>query len=323
MSIYIPSHNEDIMPLKLGIVLRCPYFSWSDWNVKWDSKKEFNDLIDMSEEAYRGEWSLGSKERHKVIEEASIRAEIANNNKVLADTAAEYVKVAVDDYNGNIEMLDIGSGSGNSALKMYNALSQKDKERVRITLLEPAAKPLEDAVQRMEEAGANYEQVNKCDLDIANVKEKYDMITGVASLHHHAKIPWEIYLGALKNGGRIVVGDWHNSVWTDKGKVYKMLETMNCSDEGLRNFESAYRVDGMKTPMSQADKDIIKFWNAYREMLEERGQPKQNIIFPLEGHRSLQKYIDEMDAVGFRGIETDVLLPNTGIIAVTTAQKKI
>lgn len=323
MAPYIPSHDESIMPIKLGSVIRTPFGSWKERGIIYDDNAvEVFNLLEMSEKEYEKEWKLGSKEMYDIINEASKRAGLLKHNEILAESVADYVSNAFPDYRGVVEIIDIGAGSGNSAVKIYDALSPEYKERVIITILDPAGKPLEEAAKKLSQKKAAFKVINSSDIELMFMDKKYDIMTGVASVHHHAKIPWEIYFTSLKNGGRIVIGDWHNGVWKDSAKVYKMLQRMDASDEALKNFEAAYRLNEMKTPMSQADMDITEFWNAYKDILNERGQPGRNTIFPQEGQRLSEDYANEMDHAGFKSIETMNILPGTELLALTAAQKR-
>ncbi|MEZ4755129.1 MAG: hypothetical protein R3A13_12670 [Bdellovibrionota bacterium] len=46
-----------------------------------------------------------------------------------------------------------------------------------------------------------------------------DIAVGVASIHHHSKIPFDLYHEVLHPGGTAVFGDWHNSCWTHPALV--------------------------------------------------------------------------------------------------------
>ena len=52
MTIYVPQHDESVMPITLGSVLRCPAYSWTRWGVKWGSAQEYKELLDRSELEY-------------------------------------------------------------------------------------------------------------------------------------------------------------------------------------------------------------------------------------------------------------------------------
>jgi len=321
--IYVPQHNEYLMPIRLGSVLRCPYASWDNWGIGRGAK-ETSKILDRSEGEYRKEWDLGTPEQHKIVADASIRAGFGDHNQKLRQAVAQYAAQVANDYPRGMRILDVGAGAGDSAIAVASALPEGYRGKVRITLLEPAANPLRTASGKMTFSGVKYNCVNTTDTQIPGAFEpgSYDVVTGVASIHHHARIPWEIYLDALKSGGRMVVGDWHNGVWIDSAKVYTMLERLGCGEEGLRDFQRTYVVDGMKSPLTQADTDIMDFWKGYQTLLEERGEQGRNAIWPLEGHRPVDMYLNEMEDAGFRGMESTPILPHTELLALTTAQKR-
>ena len=332
MTIYVPQHDERLMPMTLGYerlsgetggsVVRTPAYSWPQWGITYDFDSEFIELLDASERAYRAEWDAGTPEQHKIVAEASMNAGFGDHNAKLRAAAAKYIREVVNDYSGHVSILDIGAGAGDSALEVYRALSSRDKKRAKFTLLEPAKLSLEKAVERMKVECASFECVNVTDNEIGKLKGDYDVIMGVASVHHHAQIPWFNYKLALKNGGRLVIADWHNGVWADKGKVYEFLKVLGCSMEGLEHFENTYKVSGMATPLTQADKDIFTFWKGYVQLLKERGQQGKNAIWPLEGHRPADRYLDEMDFADFKNLKTAKVLENTELLGLTVAQKK-
>ncbi|MFH1364229.1 MAG: hypothetical protein ABIH52_01105, partial [Candidatus Aenigmatarchaeota archaeon] len=159
----------------------------------------------------------------------------------------------------------------------------------------------------MKELGVGHDTVHASDLAIPTYSIKgQDIFIGIASMHHHALIPWNIYRDAMAPGGNIVVADWHvNDLWTPEG-VYYMLSEMNWDrkEECLEAWRKAYGItenpEGIRARLSDADADMIRFWAGYHDLWRETREPGEGTaIWPMEGHRSPEKYMTEMIQAGF------------------------
>ena len=174
--------------------------------------------------------------------------------------------------------------------------------------------------------------------------ETFDVLTGVASVHHHARIPFDEYLRVLREGGFAVFADWHNSMWRSPASVYHdFLLGMDWPrrEEGLRDWLRAYP-QAVEAPIPpahshdrQANADIAKFWQAYQRIQNEQA-PGANAIWPLEGHRPVGQYAYAMRQAGFdletRGIDRIIregvisrnphqILPDSSLLQLTIGQK--
>jgi len=297
--VIVPQHDESKMPITLGSPLRVPKCAWKSWGISWSGEVELRELIKASEDAYRAEWDIGAG-RHDVVAQASVNAGFGNNNQYLREAAAQYINWNITRYNDNVNILDVGAGAGDSALVTFDGFDPNDKDRASFTLLDPSGENLEKAGERMRERGARYQLVHATDLEIPRYlgDGSQHIVMGVASIHHHAGIPWHIYRDVLVKGGLFVSADWHNGVWMHPAKVYKMLQELDCSQDGLGNFAQTYPSATQEIELTQADLDIIAFWKGYKDLLEERGELGQNAIWPLEGHRPAERYVRDMKYCG-------------------------
>ena len=117
----------------------------------------------------------------------------------------------------------------------------------------------------------------------------------------------------------------------------------NEKEAGLRNWMESYPSVPVPEPIEpadkQANKDITRFWQGYLEIVRESAQDLgPNAIWPLEGHRPVERYITKMKEVRFdvnsatirrRRLKEVIsnnpyqILPNSRLLMVTIGEKLI
>src|SRR3989344_1566289 len=334
-------HDESLMPLTMGSPNRAPNYAIQNWGVPMIDERTVTDL-------YQAEWAQGTKGQLDSVSQAAERAGLGNHPELLRQKTAQVVKEILKNYpfTDKLRILDVGIGPGLSSLATWLAIPKELRSKVEMVLLDPSAKSLDAAEQLMKEHEIDYRRIDGVDLDIPQYlfKESVDILTGVASIHHHSRIPFDIYNRVLKPGGFAVFADWHNSIWENPASVYLFLQSFDWpkKTEGLAHFLQVYPKAKEKLPelsdsaVRQANEDITKFWLAYAEILSQEGDLGQNAIWPLEGHRPVERYVESMEQVGFlmntveirRIIESGVvdsnpyqLLPDSSLLNVTIGQK--
>jgi len=316
MSLYIPQHDESLMPMILCSPTRTPEYGFAKWGIKWDTSTERKYVLDIGEKEYAREWLYGTGKQKNIVSEASKRAGFGDNAQIVRDYCAKVVREIVKKEKNRLVILDHGAAPGVSTETIFNGLEENDKDRVHLILLDSSKDYKEEAEERMKRLGAKYQVIVDSDINILKyvVPETVDIFTGVASLHHHSHIPFELFYQVLKKGGYLVSSDWHNSMWEEPYRVYKMLERFDWpkKEKGLKHFLDVYPtaripVADPANPLDkQANEDIINFWLGYYELLKE-GDLGNNEIWPLEGHRPVERYKQQMQDAGFSLDSPDIL----------------
>ncbi len=318
--IIIPQHDESLMPIKLGPMTRVPEYALRKYGIKWDSDYELRRVIDISEADYMAEWDSGTEEQMKLVSKASERAGFGDKPQMLREAAAKVVAYLAQRIDGRIVIFDHGSGPGYSAKVIFEHLGENEKDRVHIILLDPSRdKVFGTAKEVLKKLGLKYRKKEGgfslyADTDLNSLRYvepgTVDFFVGVASIHHHAHIPFELYYELLKDGGILVSADWHNSVWEEPRRYLEFLEGFDWPKkrEGLKHFQEVYPQAAIPIPEPlreedrKANEQIRDFWVGYHEILIEEGEQGKNAIQPSEGHRPVERYRDQMKLVGF---ETD------------------
>lgn len=333
-------HDETLMPMPMGSPARTPEYARSAWGLpsSIDEKKVV--------ELYSDEWKEGNEGQLAIVSEAAKKAGFGDNPALLRQKTAEVVKVAIGEYpiSDELLILDVGAGPGLSALTIWKELPTAIQPKSRFLLLDPSRASLEAAKKVMEENEIKHRIICDTDLNMGQytAEESVDILIGVASIHHHSQIPFDLYYRMLKPGGVAVFADWHNSIWEHPYRVYRFLQAFDWSkkEAGLRNWLESYPSVSIPEPIGpngQANKDITRFWRGYLETVRESAQSLGlNAIWPLEGHRPVERYIVEMKKAGFgvnsamaeKIVEREVitrnphqLLPDSRLLMVTIGEK--
>ncbi|KPJ73679.1 hypothetical protein AMJ48_00545 [Parcubacteria bacterium DG_74_1] len=334
-------HNEALMPIQMGSPVRTPDYARRAWGLPTSIKEE--EVVKF----YSAEWEGGNEGQLAIVSKAAKKAGFGDNPALLRQKTAEVVRSIVRDYpiKGELLILDVGAGPGLSALTIWKELPTDIRPKSRFLLLDPSRASLEAAEKVMKENRVNYEVI--CDVDIhvgRHLKEGIvDILVGVASVHHHSAIPFDLYYRILTPGGIAVFADWHNSIWEHPWRVYRFLEAFDwpVKEAGLREWLESYGgvcvIEPTDPADRQANEDITSFWLGYHQILKESETDLgPNSIWPLEGHRPVVRYVEEMKEVGFsvgspgikRMLEQGVitgnphqLLPNSRLLMVTVGEK--
>lgn len=332
-------HDESLTPLYMGGIDRVAKEYRDAWGSPYNGEAS-------ADTAYRAEWAAGNSGQLGLVKEATIEAGLGNYPELLNIRAAEAVSRLLASRKGPIRLIDIGSAGGTTVLVTYEALPDHLKDAAEFVLVDPSPGALKSAEETLTERGIKFEIRQGSDSDVlSGIPEgSFDILTGVASVHHHARIPFDEYDRVLKKGGFALFADWHNSMWRSPASVYHdFLLGMDWPrrEEGLRDWLRAYP-QAIEVPIPpvhphdrQANTDIAKFWQAYQRIQNEQA-PGANAIWPLEGHRPVGMYALAMRQAGFdletRDIDRLVgmgiiarnphqILPDSSLLQLTIGQK--
>lgn len=326
-------HNEALMPLTMGSPYRVPHYAYNVYGLG----PYVNE--DLATEAYRTEWAAETPGLVASVPDALQKAGLGNFNGFLQQRTAEVVAAVLttSPLQEHYRIIDVGAGTGDSAIAVAKLLPAEIRARTIFFLIDPSGKSLEEAKEKMKDQGVEYGTLEGTDLDIlSQIQPEFaDVLTGVASVHHHAKIPFELYARVLKPRGWAVFADWHQPIWEHPGSVYRFLQKFNWLDkeQGLENWLEAYPQSKNIPPLPEdpadrmAIRQITLFWSAL-------GRP--NNLYPLEGHRPVHRYVADMQHAGLDLNSADIrrlissgviagnphqILPDSSLLQVTVGQK--
>lgn len=313
-------HNESLMPLKLGPPYRVPEKAYPLYGLAY--KDEFT-----ANQAYLAEWGVqGTPEQIAVIPKALAEAGFADFNALLQQATAKRVAelVQVNPSLRSPRIADIGAGEGDSGLVTAKSLPIDVLKRAEFVLIDPAEKSLKTARQKMEAARINHTILTGLDTEVLKgiPDETFDILTGVASVHHHARIPFDEYARVLRKDGFAIFADWHHDLWNHPARVLSFLNRFDWPNKkgGLANWIETYP-QSLNNPDASikinsreliAREQITRFW------LQLAGV---NIIWLLEGHRLVDEYVESLQSAGFLVSSPHQLLPNSSLLMVTCAKK--
>jgi hypothetical protein len=314
--IKLPSHDESIMPIKLGHVLRTPCEDWTNYGVRWDTPAEFKLLVELGRNEYMKEWSQGDASQVEIVAEASKKAfSGVDNNQILrektGEVVAKYLEIQSQKGQRVFYVLDVGTGSGDSFITFLDKVPKDFKGEIHAVLLDPAAKPLDEAAKKVVGRGIRCISLNGSQDHTPELLAQYlgdkkmSAVMQVGSIHHDCDIPFQYFFDATENDGIFASGDWHPQAWQKPAYVLRMLETNWPEHEkAIEHFKQIYGVKKSSLPRDAKDRkacqDIFRFWKAYQDGLLEKGRDYgSNNIWPLEAHQDFRRYLKKMEKVGF------------------------
>lgn len=320
-------HDESLMPIIMGSPFRVPDYAYLSYGLKFTNKESAN-------KAYQAEWAAGNKDQVALVGQALAQAGFKNFNEILQrDTARTVSKIThCSLLEDTVTIADIGAGPGGSALAIIKALPEEIKQQTTMLLVDPSKESLASAGQLMENEGVKYELFTGMDIEVLkNWPDKsVDILTGVASVHHHAEIPFDEYTRVLKDGGSAVFADWHHDLWEHPARVLKFLGRFDWpqKEQGLADWIATYPealnnpdANFTATPAELAAREqITRFWLAYKNITDGANLGR-NAIWPLEGHRPVRWYIEGMRKAGLVTAPPYKLLPESGLLQISMGLK--
>jgi len=326
--------DDSRMPVRLGSALRVPSYAYDNWGIPLGAYRIESDAC------YTGEWREGSPQQMQYVIDAVLEAGLGNNSQILRDSCARVVshlvKKTLTDPGSNrpgkkkIHYLDIGAGV--STVNVFDAIDYKYKESVFFTLMEPSEKRVRAAAEKLTEKGL--EEGNDFRVIVGPDQhllafidpESQDIVSYVATLHHHSYIdtPLRAVNLIMKDGGQLVISDWHNPEWEHPNRVYRaLLEDYDPDEYGwdtkdddikafVGMFPKALEEAPSLSPLDEASyQQIRKFWQGYariKRIAREAGQfSEANDILMLEAHIHVEQQNRIVSSAGF-----NVSRPSTG-----------
>ncbi|MBI2338064.1 methyltransferase domain-containing protein [Candidatus Daviesbacteria bacterium] len=292
-------HNESLMPIIMGSPYRVPDYAYPLYGL--------GRYIDETKalQAYKEEWASGTKAQNDLVTQVTIEAGFGDYNGMLQQAAARVAVAAIEILSlESPVVLDVGAGAGASGIAVARLLPKHIKRNTTMLLNDLAGDKLQVAGQLMEEAEVEYQKLVGSDIEVLRNLEpsSVDILTGVASVHHHARVPFEEYARVLKKGGFAIFADWHHDLWENPARVLEeFLKRFDWpkKEEGLANWVATYpqalnNPDNGLQPTIQdltAREQITRFWLTEQNTAA-RANLGPNAIWPLEGHRPVRRYVE-------------------------------
>ncbi len=138
----IPRFNDNNFPVKLGSVLKTPWFSWEKWGVQYHGENEYRILLAKSRKAYEDEWTIErNPDDIEIISQASQMADIADAPKLLNDSLGVLAAEKIQDslrYKERLKILDIGCGEGVTTFTFQIPQNLLNGNRTKLTAFFPS-----------------------------------------------------------------------------------------------------------------------------------------------------------------------------------------
>jgi SAM-dependent methyltransferase len=328
----------DRLSMGAGSIFRiaCQYLpAWgigvTDENRRWIERRSIRN--------YCAEWKRGGDDYHKAINIAIRKANLqyAHNeiNGMLAEIAVNLMR-ALFELRGfcpekPCRVLDVGAGSGGTTVAILDRMSE-DKltsemaRACRFTLIEPSPNQLYSdksgtisAEQKLSRhpLGLENEGYSLLCTDLTShlpemAPGSYDMVVSNAAFHHFSFITHLQSLHEkLKDDGVMVVGDWHNTVFSHPAYVIPILRSLEAGEDEIDRFRNIFHVMEMDTHQAldnalslekrKANEKFLKFVTSLAaEMAKSSRQPQGNGQFYfLEALESKESRLAKMDEGGF------------------------
>ena len=299
---------------RLGDPRRVASYAYPNWELKNGLYRRKSEIF------YAFEWKEGSKIQMQTVEDAIVASGLGNFSQTLRDINARAISHIVNKSESKVNYLEVGAGVSTVDVikRLYN--DNIDLDKIFVTMIEPSDSRLEDSVSKLKKIGLkrgkNFIEHAAKDTEALKFVEPGSqyIIGSVAQIHHHAYLdtPLRVLYNALDNNGIILIADWHNSMWEHPARVYQALvedyEWLS-KGEDLKNFISAYpkaleiapELPGLEISSNLM---IRKFWKTYGEIKAElikQGKFKEDDdILMLEGHRPVERQIEDMHKVGYK-----------------------
>ncbi|MBI4080815.1 MAG: methyltransferase domain-containing protein [Candidatus Levybacteria bacterium] len=336
--------DDTILPVRMGSPYRLADKHLFNWGIA--------DAVPsgLSEALYLAEWAKG--EKVSLVSKVSELSGVAEFPSLLHHATAMVVAEIARERAGEAEfrILDIGGGTGDSAVAIFQSLPEEIRGKTHITILDPAGDSLKVAADTMERAGAaNVSYMQGFDLEIGQKfpDNYFDVVTSVAAIHHHSNLEpaFRVIAGTLKPGGYFVTADYHDRLTEHPNIAYQLLLSdynYPGKEEALEHFAQTYPLvkDDVLDRLSEEDRKAVKqmtdIWMlGWRQVYAELSDRSDGLYWG-EAHRDAQEYIDTMRVVGLATNSDGVqrmthngivknnphqILPDSSLLMVTVGQK--
>jgi len=304
----------------------------------------------LSLESYHNEWDDSDSTNNKAIERAIGNACISIGNIGLNGAVADMavgilvsMKESAAGGSRQFNILDIGAGTGDTTLALMDEMAETKEgrelaEACRFILLEPSKKRLEEAqVNLHDNSKLNCKDgvfkgkvLDRCTAVKKSLEEtlagtdrggsameKIDMVISSAALHH---MSFPTYLSRLRErlaeDGVMVIGDWHNNLFTIPLNIINLLRELVDDDDAaepcLRQLKILLRARDederhFNQSLSEPQRTANDMFQRYVASLGREIKPyRQRLVSKPCFIEALESVEDSMQKLKEHGFEIDI-----------------
>ncbi len=285
-----------------------------------------------SRESYRDEWARGTAESNLAIGRAIETIGLGQGDMELNRGAAELlvdILLGMDNGRRWFNIADLGAGTGNTTDAVLEVMGRDPKtvrlaQRCTFYLVEPSPDRLADAKETASRNSINdklkknrmrLKCTPKCDtlehfLDSEQSKHLDAVIC--SGVLHHCTFPehFDMMYKALTDDGVLVIGDWHNNLFSHPANLIGLLARLGVCADRIRDYKLLFNVteqDAKEFEMGLGEGDRIAN-NYFADFIvamanELRYVEQRSRLFFFEALESLPERVEKIQKAGF---ETDI-----------------
>ncbi|GEM_PF-6573419 len=307
--------NKLHLPIPLGPFSRVLVNYHKNWGLNQDSV-EYPQQLQQADNSYVHEYASSTGSRMTNIGSVSIAASGRNYSRELNVQNGTIVANIAYDIGGQINITDLGGGSGITTELAYEAMKKLWQEKGRslddlrdrlyITFVEPSKGMMRDAVDKLDSLGIRYTLLNiPADQVPAFMQhDNQDICMETAALHHYSD-PQKPYTAAnkvLKKGGYFILNEWCHSLFEHPLIFRELLETLQWpeKDEDMQKYNSFFgleETDIFPEPTNslerEANKRMLEWYaNRFRTSVD-------YVYYTLEAHCPPSLILENLKKSGF------------------------
>lgn len=246
------------LPIKPGVIQMLAYQYYPAWGIDMTGDN-FERVKNDSTEGYHA-WTIGTSESNRAIGRAIKSIGLEQGDMELNKGVAELIVdilLSLDDGVRHFTLTDLGAGTGNTTDTILEVMGKTEggrslASRCTFELVELSWDRLSEAQEKLGKNTIN-DAVRKLRVNRhCESLEKYlsDQKTGnlnaiisSGALHHCSQDGhfYEMHR-VLDDEGVLVIGDWHNNLFSHPANLIELLGRLEASEEHIREFKRQFDV---------------------------------------------------------------------------------
>jgi ubiquinone/menaquinone biosynthesis C-methylase UbiE len=317
------------LPIEPGDALRLSNHDYSAYGIEITPENR-SAFRNCSLASYSTEWGTGDSESNDAISRALERIGLGDGDNELNKGQAQVAGVAVMDASEGkkpdepIIVIDYGAGTGRTSDAFLQVMGNNDKTvelagRCELHLVDFSEARLSEAGERLDKntinerlesrgMRLNYElEQGALETHLENQPDgSVDLIISSAALHH-CSFPdhFDQMYRVLKDNGVLIIGDWHNSLFSNPANLINLLRRLGANKDRLDAFQNLFNVsEDDATAFSESLKSEerianILFANFIVAMSNElKGVKQESRLCFLEALVSVEKRAEDIKRSG-------------------------
>ncbi|MFH1785504.1 MAG: methyltransferase domain-containing protein [Candidatus Micrarchaeota archaeon] len=322
----------------LGSILRTHAYSYPNWGIQI-TPKNIEWIITMSKSAYYDEWTETDASMNDLIARACRAANMLDANTLLNTRIGLYgaevlQALALENPSKLFEVVDIGAGPGGSSAALLDQLRKRGVSNVHLTILDPSNKRLDSAMERLGQY-VDVCRVDRCIGTVADIdrfhRHSADLIITNAAIHHESfNTHLPAILRVLKQGAKLVSGDWHEGTYESPARSYWVYYVLQHPFEdhsdiyafikegkNLRKFHERNELKDFRLLFQLSKDDVlsaftnltpneraacaggIRYWHEMGKHLALEGRKRMSPEVLIQCHERVAKRLEALRNAGF------------------------